>query len=160
MRSEGDMAINMTEEQFNRLIQAIRPQEQDERGGAVQRQGTAGAAAVVGQMPGCQLGRNKIKRFKKWNDWLRDAESKMRFLSIAEGSQKVDFLRSCAGGELRVLEQRGESQIRRHSGKSRYGGSCTEKTYVRRGREGNHQSSPKIREQGQDVDGAPADGAG
>ena len=100
MRSEGDMAINMTEEQFNRLIQAIRPQEQDERGGAVQRQGTAGAAAVVGQMPGCQLGRNKIKRFKKWNDWLRDAESKMRFLSIAEGSQKVDFLRSCAEGEL------------------------------------------------------------
>ena len=51
-------------------------------------------------MPGCQLGRNKIKRFKKWNDWLRDAESKMRFLSITEGAQKVDFLRSCAGGEL------------------------------------------------------------
>ena len=100
--SEGNMAINMTEEQFNRLIKAIRPQEQGEGGGGgtAQRQGSAGAAAVVGQMPGCQLGRNKIMRFKKWNDWPRDAESKMRFLSITEGSQKVDFLRSCTGGEL------------------------------------------------------------
>ena len=96
------MAINMTEDQLNRLIQAIRPQDQGNvgGGGAAQRQGAAGAAAVVGQMPGCQLGRNKITRFKKWNDWLRDAESKMRFLSITEGAQKVDFLRSCAGGEL------------------------------------------------------------
>ena len=41
---------------------------------------TGAAAAVVGSMPPCNLGKDKIKRFKKWSNWLKDAENKMRFL--------------------------------------------------------------------------------
>ena len=61
---------------------------------------TGAAAAVVGSMPPCNLGKDKIKRFKKWSDWLKDAENKMRFLHMEDGDKKLNFLRSIAGPEL------------------------------------------------------------
>ena len=33
----------------------------------------AGAAAVVGPMPPCVLGKDKIKQQMKWSDWHKDA---------------------------------------------------------------------------------------
>ena len=58
---------------------------------------------MVGPMGPCILGRDKLKRPKKWADWLREAENKMRFGGITEGGRKWDFLRSCAGAELTEL---------------------------------------------------------
>ena len=85
------MTMEMTEAQFERLITTLRWGD----GG-----GAAGAAAVVGTMGPCVLGKDKLKRPKKWSDWKKDAENKMRFLKIEEDEQKLDFIRSCAGAEL------------------------------------------------------------
>ena len=69
-------------------------------GGAAMVQPGAGAAAAVGQLGPCHLGRDKMKRYKKWGDWLKEAKSKMEFLAITENSQKTAYIRSCAGAEL------------------------------------------------------------
>ena len=82
------MTVEMTDAQFERLIATL-------RGG-----GGGGAAAVVGPMGPCVLGKDKLKRPKRWSDWKKDAENKMRFLGIEESGQKMNFLRSCAGAEL------------------------------------------------------------
>ena len=72
---------------------------------------TGAAAAVVGSMPPCNLGKDKIKRYKKWSDWLKDAENKMRFLNLEEGGKKLVFLRSIAGPELTEFWEK-EARIR------------------------------------------------
>lgn len=69
-------------------------------GNAPADQNATGAAALVGQIPACQLGKNKLKRYKKWRDWLHDAENKMGFMGINDNAKKISFLRSCAGAEL------------------------------------------------------------
>ena len=81
------MAVAMTDVQLERLLRAVQGQ-----GG--------GAAAVVGPMGPCNLGKDKLKRPKRWADWRKDAENKMRFLKIEEDEQKLSFIRSCAGAEL------------------------------------------------------------
>ena len=95
------MTVQMSDEQLTRLIAALRPQPQQ---AAQNTNGdpviAAGAAAVVGQMPPCRLGKDKLKRFKKWKDWIADAETKMTFLSITSDEKKLHFIRSCAGPEL------------------------------------------------------------
>ena len=102
----------MTDDQLKTLIAALRqpaqgpPQQMD--GGPNM---AAGAAALVGQMPPCHLGKDKIKRFKKWKDWLGDAENKMAFLGISTDQQKVNFLRSCGGSELTEFWEK-EAHIR------------------------------------------------
>ena len=85
----------MTDAQLAQLIAAVRTQ--GDTGAGAQ---SAGAAAVVGPMRPCPLGKDKLKRFKKWDDWIRDAETKMVFLGLTENQQKVNFIRSCAGPEL------------------------------------------------------------
>ena len=58
----------------------------------------------VRHMGSCTLGKDKLKRPKKWADWHREAENKMRFGGITDGGgRKLDFLRSCAGAELTEL---------------------------------------------------------
>ena len=84
----------MSAEQFDRLIATL----QGGGGGGAAR--AAGVAALVGLMGPCVMGKDKLKRPKKWTDWHKDAENKMRFLGITESVQKMIFLRSCAGAEL------------------------------------------------------------
>lgn len=60
----------------------------------------AGAATLVGQMPPCNLGRNKLTRYRKWKDWIQDAENKMTFMGLTTDPSKISFIRSCAGAEL------------------------------------------------------------
>ena len=86
--------MKMSEEQFNRLIATL------QRGGGGGAASAAGVAAVVGSMGPCVMGKDKLKRPKKWTDWHKDAENKMRFLGITESIQKMNFLRGCAGAEL------------------------------------------------------------
>ena len=96
----------MSEQQFQQLMQQQTQQfqqmiQQQAQGGAGVGGGqVAGAAAVVGPMPPCQLGKDKIRRYKKWSDWIRDAENKMKFLQMTTDDQKSSFVRSCAGPEL------------------------------------------------------------
>ena len=82
------MTVEMNDAQFERLIAPL-------RGG-----GGGGAATVVGPMGPCGLGKDKLKRPKRWSDWRKDAENKMRFLRIEENSQRLNFVTSCAGAEL------------------------------------------------------------
>ena len=67
-------------------------------GGAVGAVGSISAASLGGPMGPCILGRDKVKRPKKWADWLWEVENKMRFGGITENDRKWYFLRSCAGG--------------------------------------------------------------
>ena len=73
------MMLEMTDAQLDRLIVAMRG-----KGGAT------GAAAVEGPMGPCGLGKDKLKRPKRWSNWKKDAEDQMRFLGIEESSQKLE----------------------------------------------------------------------
>ena len=88
----------MTPDQLQTLIAVI----QGSGGGGAA--GAAGAAAMVGPMGPCVLGKDKLKRPKRWTDWHKDAENKMRFSGITNSVQKMNFLRSCAGKKVLVLE--------------------------------------------------------
>ena len=68
------MAIQMTQDQFDALLARLGPAQGGGNGMV------AGAASVVGQLGPCNLGRNKLKRYKKFLDWNKEAESKMGFL--------------------------------------------------------------------------------
>ena len=91
------MAIQMTQLQFDTLLERLAPAP---GGGGGGYRMVAGAASVVGQLGPCNLGRNKLKRYKKFLDWSKEAESKMSFLGIEDDKQKVNFLKSTAGPEL------------------------------------------------------------
>ena len=72
------IAVTMTANQLQTLIAALRG------GGGGAAAGMAGAATVVGTTVLCVLGKDKLKRPKKWFDWKKDAENKMRFLKIED----------------------------------------------------------------------------
>ena len=96
------MAINMTQEQLEQLIQALRPPAPT---------AGAGAAAIVGRLGACELGRDKLKRYKRFLDWVGEAESKMRLLGITTNQQKTSFVQSSAGTELSMFWEK-EARIR------------------------------------------------
>ena len=97
------MGVQMTEQQFQALLARLAPVP----AGVM----AVGAASVVGQLAPCTLGRNKLKRFKKFVDWTSDAESKMNFLGIRDNDQKINFIRSCAGPELTQFWEK-EARVR------------------------------------------------
>ena len=78
------MAVVMTDQQLQQLITALTGV-----GGGAQ---VTGAAAVVGQMTPCLLGNGCFKRYKRWIDWIMDAENKMRFMGVTTNDQKVDLV--------------------------------------------------------------------
>ena len=57
---EFTMAVQMTKGQFQQLLEMI-----GQRGGGDGAGQAAGAAAVVGPMQHCQLGKDKIRRYKR-----------------------------------------------------------------------------------------------
>ena len=97
------MGVNFTQKQLDQLIQALRPPAAPMAG--------AGAAAIVGSLSPCELGRDKMKRCKRFLDWVADAESKMRLLGIIDSQQKVSFVQSSAGVELTTFWEK-EARIR------------------------------------------------
>ena len=40
------------------------------------------AAAAVGQLQPCVLGKDKTKRYTKWTNWRKEAKTKMSYLAI------------------------------------------------------------------------------
>ena len=93
MATKMGAPIQLTNDQFQQLLQAAMAGPVAPPGGAGM---VTGAASLVGEMPRCQMGKDKLKRYKRWKDWLADAENKMRFLNIREDRQKLDFLLCCA----------------------------------------------------------------
>ena len=75
------------------------------------------AATVIGRLAICELGVDKVRRIKKFSDWIGEAESKMRLLNIKEGQQKKDFIQSGAGPELtRFWEKEARIQFEKQRG--------------------------------------------
>ena len=65
------MAVNMTKDQ---LIEALVARAGPTAG--------AGAATIVGRLGPCMLGRDKLRRYKKFLNWVGEAESKIRLLGL------------------------------------------------------------------------------
>ena len=110
----SSMTINREHEHVQRQGQAGQPQDGGDNGGRPvpdadqQAAGggdggaadTAGAAAMEGPMEPCALGKDKLKRSKRWTNWHREAENKMRYMGITKNIQRMNFLRRCAGAKL------------------------------------------------------------
>ena len=58
------------------------------------QQPPAEGATGVSPLPPCNLGRDKTKRYKAFEDWLKDAEAKMEYLRITEDSRKSPISRA------------------------------------------------------------------
>jgi hypothetical protein len=97
------MGVNMTQDQLTQLIAALRGPHPAGAG--------AGAAAMVGRLGPCELGRDKLKRYKKYLDWVGEAESKMRLLGLTTDQEMISFVQSSAGHELTTFWQK-EARIR------------------------------------------------
>ena len=80
------MVVQMTKEQSNHLIAAVTGRA----GGG----GRVATAAVMGQLLQCKLGKDRIKRIHNFEDWIKDAESKMKVLKMMRNKEKKDFLRT------------------------------------------------------------------
>ena len=50
----------------------------------------------------CNLGVDKVKRYKRFSDWMKGAEAKIDFMGITTDKHKISLLRSWAGLELLV----------------------------------------------------------
>jgi hypothetical protein len=108
MGDEPQQVVQMSQQQFNTLLGALRPAQ----GAAAAQEGMAiGSAVAVGQLQPCNLGRDKVKRYKKWTDWHKQAKAKMSYLGITNNSQKVNYVKSCAGPELLTFWEK-EARIR------------------------------------------------
>ena len=83
------MAVNLTQEQFEALLNRLAPQQNNQ-----------GLAMAVGPMAPCQLGIDKTKRLRRYNDWLKEAESKMEVMGVTESRKKTALIKSWAGSEL------------------------------------------------------------
>ena len=103
--------VQLTEQQFQQLLAAVaRPVEPPVQGNGGAGM-VAGAASIVGEMPPCHLGKDRLRRYKKWRDWLQNAENKMNFLRIENDHEKLNFIRSCAEAELTTFWEK-EARIR------------------------------------------------
>ena len=47
----------------------------------------------------CTLGQDK-KRYKKWSNWIKDANTKMSYLIITQDILKLAYIKSQAGPDL------------------------------------------------------------
>ena len=102
MQVSAKMAVTMTADQYQTLIDTLRGG--GDRGAA----GTAGAATREGPMEPCALGKDKLKRPKRWTNWHREAENKMRLMGINDNVQRMNYLRRWAGMELTKIWEKEE----------------------------------------------------
>ena len=82
------MAVQLTDDQLTTLINRL----VGAAGGAGQ-----GAASAVGPMEPCNLGIDKVKRLRNFQDWCKEAEAKITYMGITEDTRKVALLKSWAG---------------------------------------------------------------
>ena len=95
--------MSLTADQFQQLLAAL-PGMMGGGGGAAQQ--ALGAASAVGPMGQCNLGVDKVKRLKRFSDWMKGAEAKIDFMGLTTDKQKISLLRSWAGPELLLYWER------------------------------------------------------
>ena len=105
MQVSAKMAVTMTADQYQTLIDTLLG------GGDGGAAGTAGAATREGPMKPCALGKDKLKRPKRWTNWHREAENKMRLMGITDNLQRMNYLRRCAGAELTEIWEKEERML-------------------------------------------------
>ena len=71
----------------NQQPQAIRPQQQK-------------SAAALGHMRSLDLGPDKMQKLKLFNQWLEEAENRMKYLGSTTNEEKISLLRAWGGPEL------------------------------------------------------------
>ena len=78
----GD-AVQMNNNEVEQLIAAL-------TGAAGGR--TVGATTVIGQLGPCHLGQDRIKGVKNFENWIRDAEAKIKVLKLNSEGKKGRIL--------------------------------------------------------------------
>ena len=78
-----------TDEQFKALLVTI-----------IKPQSGSNDPAALGPMKPFVLGSNKMTRLKHFEDWLEDAESRMKYIGTQDDAAKVILLKSWGGSEL------------------------------------------------------------
>ena len=85
----------MTEEQLQNLIRALQPQQPQAPPQQQQK-----SAAALGQMKQLDLGPDKMRKLKKFNEWLEEAENRMKYLGSNTNDEKISLLRAWGGPDL------------------------------------------------------------
>ena len=75
----------MTDEQFNKLLATLQPQQQ---AGAAEMQQIVDtlrpqhqkSAAALGPMKPLDMGPDKMRKLKKFSEWLEEAENRMTYI--------------------------------------------------------------------------------
>ena len=86
-----------SDEQFKMLLSAIKSE-------AVPPSPTATShkndPAVLGPMPACQLGSNKMMKLTKFEEWLEEAENRMAYIVSNDDFSKAILLKTWGGSEI------------------------------------------------------------
>ena len=90
------MAVQMTPEQFQQLLETLRPPQQPPPPQQAQHK----SAAALGPMRQLDMGPEKIRRLIKFNEWLEEAENRMTYIGITTDEERISLLRSWGGQEL------------------------------------------------------------
>ena len=82
----------MSEEQFRQLLASLQtPQQQPQQ---------HKSAAALGHMRQLDMGPDKMRRLKKFNEWLEEAENRMTYIGINTDEERISLLRSWGGQDL------------------------------------------------------------
>ena len=77
----------MTNEQFQTLLQTLRaPQVQQPPPQQRQR-----SAAALGHITPLDMGPDKMRRLKRFNEWLEETESRMRYLGTNTEEDRMSY---------------------------------------------------------------------
>ena len=91
--TDENQQVVMTQAQLQELLAGV-------VAAASRQQSSSEGVGGVSLMPPCTLGRDKTKRHKAFEDWIKEAEAKMEYLRITEDSRKTSYVKSHAGPEL------------------------------------------------------------
>ena len=82
------MGVQMTDEQFQQLLASLQTPQQHK------------SAAALGHMRQLDMGPDKMRRLKKFNEWLEEAENRMTYIGINTDEERISLLRSWGGQDL------------------------------------------------------------
>lgn len=84
---QPQQAPAMDQNQILQIANAIRPQQQK-------------SAAALGHMSPLDMGPDKMQKLKRFNEWLEEAENRMRYLAANTNDEKISLLRAWGGTDL------------------------------------------------------------
>lgn len=86
------MAIQMTNDQFQQLLATIQAPQQAHP--------PHKSAAALGHMQPLDMGPDKMRKLKRFTEWLEDAENRMNYIGATTDEEKISLLRAWGGMEL------------------------------------------------------------